>query len=159
MPATGSPPRVIVTYAHDTAQHKQRVLELGDRLRTDGVDAELDQYDPHPKSGWPKWMEQKFEAADFVLCVPSPLYLERFQQADGSKASGSRYEGVLVSTRLFREGCSYDKFAVVIFGEEHTAFIPPILQPCTYYDVSTDAGYDGLYRFLTGQPLIAKPIL
>ena len=38
------PPKVFISYSHDSPEHAQHVLELAERLRSDGVDAQLDQY-------------------------------------------------------------------------------------------------------------------
>lgn len=39
----GAPPKVFISYSHDTVEHQERVLDLADRLRADGIDAEVDQ--------------------------------------------------------------------------------------------------------------------
>jgi hypothetical protein len=36
--------RVFISYSHDSIEHARLVLELAERLRADGVDAQLDQY-------------------------------------------------------------------------------------------------------------------
>jgi WD40 repeat protein len=35
------PPRVFISYSHDSPEHAQHVLELAERLRKDGIDAQL----------------------------------------------------------------------------------------------------------------------
>jgi hypothetical protein len=62
-------PRVFISYSHDSLQHETKVLELADRLRNDGVDANLDQYEPLPADGWPMWMDKEIRSADFVLVI------------------------------------------------------------------------------------------
>ena len=52
-------PRVFISYSHDTVEHQERVLGLADRLRDDGIDAEIDQYNAAPPEGWPLWCEQQ----------------------------------------------------------------------------------------------------
>jgi hypothetical protein len=47
-----APPRVFISYSHDSDKHRDRVLELADRLRADGVDAMIDQYIQSPPEGW-----------------------------------------------------------------------------------------------------------
>ena len=43
--------------SHDSAEHRKRVLSLSERLRSEGVDAQIDQYIPGtPAEGWPRWM-------------------------------------------------------------------------------------------------------
>lgn len=34
-------PKVFISYSHDTVAYQERVLDLADRLRSDGIDAEL----------------------------------------------------------------------------------------------------------------------
>ena len=57
-------PRVVISYSHDSAAHEEAVLALADRLRQDGVDARIDQYESFPARGWPHWMRQQIEDAD-----------------------------------------------------------------------------------------------
>jgi hypothetical protein len=43
--------RTLISYSHDSAAHKQRVLDLADRLHGDGVDCHLDRYEDSPPEG------------------------------------------------------------------------------------------------------------
>jgi hypothetical protein len=61
-----SPPKVFISYSHDSPAHADRVLALADRLRADGIDRILDQYEPWPAQGSPRWMERQLAAADFA---------------------------------------------------------------------------------------------
>src|SRR5688572_13721710 len=36
--------RIFISYSHDAPEHEQRVLALSERLRKDGIDAQMDQY-------------------------------------------------------------------------------------------------------------------
>src|ERR1017187_7998028 len=47
-PLTSTPPRVFISYSHDTPAHESTVLALSDRLRSDGIDTILDQYETFP---------------------------------------------------------------------------------------------------------------
>jgi SEFIR domain len=58
---TAAPPKVFISYSHDTIEHQERVLGFADRLRAD------DQYNAAPPEGWPLWCEQQIAAADVVL--------------------------------------------------------------------------------------------
>jgi len=64
--STSTPVRVFTSYSHDSTEHEERVLALSNRLRIDGVDSIIDQYESPPE-GWPIWMERQFDEADFVL--------------------------------------------------------------------------------------------
>ena len=46
------PPKVLISYSHDSAEHEGRVLALANELRTQGgVDAWIDRYRPDPDEG------------------------------------------------------------------------------------------------------------
>ena len=47
------PPKVFISYSHDSAEHKQWVLEFATTLRNRGVDAILDQWDLKPGDDLP----------------------------------------------------------------------------------------------------------
>jgi selenocysteine lyase/cysteine desulfurase len=63
---SNAPPKVFISYSHDSPEHEDRVLGLANRLREDGIDAEIDQYEISPPQGWPSWYEQQIKSADFV---------------------------------------------------------------------------------------------
>jgi hypothetical protein len=48
MPESQNKPKVFISYSHDSDQHKDRVLALSDRLREDGIDCIIDQYETSP---------------------------------------------------------------------------------------------------------------
>jgi hypothetical protein len=73
------PPKVFISYSHDSPDYGERVLELSDRLRQDGIDCHIDQYEVAPPEGWPQWMINKVEWADFVLVVCTETYNLRFR--------------------------------------------------------------------------------
>ena len=77
--------RVFLSYSHDSAEHRQWVLELANRLRADGVDCWIDRFDPAPPEGWPRWMQQQLQAAQFVVSVCTETYRRRF---DGQEDPG-----------------------------------------------------------------------
>lgn len=52
------PPKVLISYSHDSPEHADCVRELSDRLRADGIDCILDQYEVSPPEGWPLWMDR-----------------------------------------------------------------------------------------------------
>jgi hypothetical protein len=101
--------RVFITYAHENLAHERRVLKFANELRAGGVDAEIDQYEPHPAEGWTKWMEHQFSTSDAILVVPSQMYLTRYRQ-DSGIGTGARFEAAILSNILarrcfFREDC------------------------------------------------------
>src|SRR3990172_4482659 len=153
-------PKVFISYSHDSPEHAERVLTLSDRLRQDGIDSHIDQYEVSPPEGWPRWMENKIEWADFVLVVCTETYQQRFKgKAPAGQGKGVKWEGAILTQELYDAGAQNTRFIPVVLSSEGTAHIPVVLRGQTYYDLSTDNGYEALYRHLTGQPRIAKPTL
>jgi hypothetical protein len=93
------PPRVFISYSHDTVEHQERVLGLADRLRADGIAAEIDQYNAAPSEGWPLWCERQIAAADVVLMVCTETYHRRVS-GDEERGKGL---GVVWEARIIRQ--------------------------------------------------------
>ena len=158
--AGSSPPRVFISYSHDSAKHADRVLALADRLREDGVDCMVDQYEPAPQEGWPRWMTKQIKRADFVLLVCTETYYRRVMgEEQPGKGRGADREGLLIDQALYDARGRNDKFIAVLFDSRDRAYIPDWLRLYTSYRVDTKKGYEQLYRRLTAQPdtLVAQP--
>ena len=78
------PPKVFISYSHDSTEHAERVLELSNRLRRDGVDCMIDQYRRRTEAGWTLWMEKQIENSDFVLMVCTETYFRRVRDDEES---------------------------------------------------------------------------
>jgi len=44
-------PSVFISYSHDSPAHRDSVVALSDRLRADGVECRIDQYEESPPEG------------------------------------------------------------------------------------------------------------
>jgi hypothetical protein len=157
---TRAPPEVFISYSHDTARHQERVLDLADRLRADGIDAEIDQYNDAPPEGWPRWCERQIEAADFVLLVCTETYHLRVKGDEKpGTGRGVVWEAVIIRQLLYDAGAVSTKFVPVLFSDASDEQIPTPIKGWTYYYVDTEDGYDSLYRRLSGQPRTSRPKL
>lgn len=157
---TNRPPRVFISYSHDSRVHEDRVLALADRLRDEGVDCCLDQYQQSPTQGWAQWMLDEIAAADFVLVVCTQTYTERFERrAPSGRGRGSKWEGAVITLQLYQDEALNHKFVPVVFGRGDVAHIPHMLSDAQHYRVNADDGYQQLYRRLTNQPYTPKPAL
>lgn len=144
---------VFISYSHDSPEHGARVLALADRLRAEGVDAVLDQYQTAPPEGWQLWMEKQIRDAKFVLLVCTETYRRRVMKEErAGRGLGVVWESSIIYQHLYNVGGVNEKFIPVVFGPSGTPHIPLPLQPTTYYDVSLEEGYENLYRRLTEQP-------
>ncbi len=152
--------RVFISYAHEpgNAAHGERVLALANRLRVDGLESRLDQYEFAPARGWKLWMEDEIEAAEFVLIVATETYERRRRgREEPGTGLGVRWEGSIISQALYEAALHNTKFIAVVFGAADAVHIPFYLRDFTWYDVAVEEGYDRLHRRLTNQPHVELP--
>ena len=157
---TGGAPRVFISYSHDTVEHQERVLRLADRLRADGIDAEIDQYNAAPPEGWPRWCERQIETAGVVLMVCTETYHRRVSgNEERGKGLGVVWEAQIIRQLLYDAGAISNKFVPILFSDGSPEQIPTPIKGWTRYVVDTEDGYEELYRRLTGQPRLLRPAL
>ncbi len=142
---------VFISYSHDSAAHEQRVLALADQLRDKGVDVRLDQYEPHPAEGRPRWLERQVRESRFVLLVCTEAYrrgYDRDGQPDGDH--DARWESLIAERMLFEAGAYNERLIPILLDGGAQDDIPPSLRSFSFHRLPQD--YDNLYRRLTGQP-------
>ena len=155
-----TPVKAFISYSHDSSQHMERVLKLSDRLRKDGVDCSIDQYEMSPRGGWPQWTLKQVEDAAFVLVVCTQVYARRFRgEGEAGVGRGAAWEGAIITRTLYGLGRENQKFIPVIFDARDVAHIPVELRGDMYYDLGSEEGYTQLYRRITNQPLVTRPPL
>ena len=148
---------VFVSYSHDSTAHEQRVHQLVDRLREEGVDCNLDLYEDAPPEGWPAWMDRHIRESDYVLVVCTEVYERRITGKEKRGIGlGAKWEGSLITQALYNSGGRNEKFIPIVFDSRDVEHIPEFLGRATRYDLSTDEGYERLYRRLTAQPAYPK---
>ncbi|MBI4717143.1 MAG: tetratricopeptide repeat protein [Planctomycetes bacterium] len=143
------PPKVFISYAHDTSAHSRRVLDLANRLRTDGFDCDLDQFHSSPPEGWQKWMERGIADADFVLVVVTKRWYDRCMgKVPPDTGLGVRWESTNIYQHLYDAGSENTRFIPVLFDAADKHWIPKPLGGATHYLL--DAQYADLIRRLDG---------
>ena len=90
------PPRIFISYSHDSAEHKSWVLEFATTLRNRGVAAVLDQWDLKPGDDLPHFMETELAACDYVIIVCTETYVTKANAGEG----GVGYEKMIVTSSL-----------------------------------------------------------
>jgi len=129
------------------------VLGLSERLREDGIETLLDQYvNGAPDQGWPRWMMDQVDRADYVLVVCTETYYRRFRghEAPG-KGRGVDWEGALITNELYAARSRSLKFLPVFLSTPDEAFVPEPLRATTYHALTSEDAYQALYRFLLGK--------
>ena len=151
-------PKVFISYSHDSPEHKQWVSELGAKLRRDGIDAILDQWDLGLGDDVTRFMERGIVDADRVLVICTDKYVTKANAAEG----GVGYERMIVNAELV-QNLGTDKFIPIIrqaSGKEKT---PTFLGTRVYADFTNDNQFDAecekLIRELHEMPIVQKPPL
>jgi tetratricopeptide (TPR) repeat protein len=154
------PPKVLISYSHDSPEHADRVRELSDRLRADGIDCILDQYEVSPPEGWANWMDRQIRDADFVLMICTETYHRRvIGEEKPGIGHGVRWEALVSYQHIYNAGTVNEKFIPVLLESGKFEHIPTPLQGVTHYLAYKEDGYEDLYRRLTNQPEHVKPAL
>lgn len=153
--------KVFVSYSHDSPEHGKVVLSLAHRLRSDGIDAVLDQYEQSPPFGWPYWMEEQIRTADFVLIVCTKLYRQHVEHFESISDSGKGvlWESNIIYNHIYIARLRNDKFIPVLISGASPECVPTPLKGFTYYSPENEEGYDSLYRRIVGNPLVKRPPL
>ena len=67
-------PTSFISYSWEDKEHKKWVKDLALKLRTDGVDVKLDQWEVVPGDQLPNFMEKSIREIDYVLIICTPKY-------------------------------------------------------------------------------------
>ena len=148
-------PRVFLSYSHDTLEHKKWVLELATRLRTNGIDAILDQWELGAGSDIPHYMEENLANADYIIMVCTRNYVEKANKGTG----GVGYEKMIITATLMK---SVNETKIIpIVRQIADKSVPTFLTSKMYIDFSKEdefeLAYDNLIRSIHKSPLFEKP--
>ena len=149
------PPKVFISYSHDSAAHKQWVLEFATTLRNRGVDAILDQWDLKPGDDLPEFMEQNLVSADFAIMVCTKRYVAKANAGEG----GVGYEKMIMTSSSLTK--ISDNKVIPIVRENGEPKVPTFLKTKLYIEFSNDEdiefSLDELLRVILNAPLYKKP--
>jgi hypothetical protein len=150
-------PVAFISYSHDSQDHKRWVLDLATRLRSNGVDVILDQWDLGPGGDLPHFMEQAVAKSARVLMICT----ERYTQKANLGSGGVGYEKMIVTAELLQR-IESNRF-IPIVRQSGARDLPRFLGSKLYIDLSSadlfETGFDQLLRELLGVPLFQKPPL
>ncbi len=143
-------PKVFISYSHDSPAHEAKVLALANRLRSNGIDAVLDQYESFPARGWIQWMKDQVRDAQFVLVVCTETYRRRWDgEEEIGVGHGVAYESQTFLQQLYEAGGVNDRIIPVLLEEGDRQHIP--LELRKYSNFLLEGGYETLRRFLSGE--------
>src|SRR5260370_12384263 len=102
-------------------------------------------------------MDRQIRAADFVLMICTSIYYRRWMgEEEQGKGHGVQWESTLIYQYIYNAGTANTRFIPVLLEGADASAIPIPWQGVKYYQPTTEAGYEELYRRLTGQPRTRK---
>lgn len=144
-------PKAFISYAWESDEIKLWVKELATKLRADGIDAKLDQWEVVPGDQMPHFMEKSVRDNNYVLIVCTPKYKSKSE----NRVGGVGYEGDIMTAEVLQSS-NHRKFIPILkVGTKDTA-IPSWLQGKYYVDLSNEAHYENNYSDLTTTLLNAR---
>jgi hypothetical protein len=156
------PKKAFVSYAHESAEHKNQVLALATLLRNNGVEAVLDVWSAASRIDWYAWAIKEMTEADYVVVVASKKYLQVADGAPSREHRGVQSEAALLRDLVWEDRASWlPKILPVLLPGHLLNEIPRFLQPSTAsrYEVSafTPQGIEDLLRVILSQPSHIPP--
>lgn len=150
-------PTAFISYSWDNETHKVWVRDLATRLRADGVDVKLDQWETAPGDQLPAFMEQAIRDNDYVLVVCTPRYKARSDNREG----GVGYEGDIMTAEAFTGG-NRRKFIPIVRRGTWAEAAPSWLLGTYYIDLRGEPypqhGYDDILTTVHGTRPQAPPL-
>lgn len=148
-------PKVFISYSHDTIEHKKWVLDLATRMRYNGIDAIIDQWELKPGHDLPHFMETHLSSSDKIIMVCSEKYVEKANSGTG----GVGYEKMIITSNLLQ---NIDERKIIpLIKQISSKDVPIFLKTKLYIDFSKnddfEFSFDELIRTIHDSPLYKKP--
>ncbi len=152
--AVNASPKVFISYSWSSEEYKKRVLHLATRLRHDGVDVLLDQWELKPGHDIYAFMEQSIREADKVLILCEKKYAAK---AD-SRVGGVGAETQIITPEVYGK-YRQEKFIPVIM--ELPVAVPSYLRGryVVYLTKDEEKEYQDLCLAIIGMTRERKPPL
>ncbi len=146
-------PVVFISYSHDSEDHKNWVLQLATRLRSNGVNVLLDRWNLTLGKDLPSFMERGLSNSNRVLCICSDEYNSK---ADGLKG-GVGYEKQIMTADMLTD-LNRNWVIPVIRSVTSETKTPTFLKGRVYVSFEDDSKYESSYEELL-RDLLDEPIL
>lgn len=155
-------PKIFISYSWTTPKHEDWVINLAERLVSDGVDVIIDKW--NLKEGHDKFnfMETMVKSSDIqkVLIILDKKYSEKAEQRTG----GVGTETQIISPKIYGD-VSQEKFIPIVaeMDDRGRAYVPTFLESRIYIDLSDqnsfEENYEKLLRNIFQRPSYRKPKL
>jgi len=149
-------PEVFVSYSHDSEEHKDWVLQLATRLRSNGVNVILDRWNLKLGSNLAHFMERGLSNSNRVICICSESYVKKANGGIG----GAGYEKQIITSELIKDQ-NTDWVIPLIKNNSTSKRTPIFLAGRLYIDFEEkklyEKNYETLLRDLLDEPVLPIP--
>lgn len=153
-------PSVFISYSWGNPRHQNWVRNFAARLRSDGVEAALDQWELVPGDQLTHFMEKAIADNQFVLIICTPTYKRKSEAREG----GVGYEDDIMTAEVMTTN-NHRKFIPILRTGSPKESVPSWLSGKIYIDLSgspyPESSYDELLDTILGRrakaPEVKKP--
>ncbi len=155
-------PKVFISYSWTNPGHEDWVINLAERLVSDGVDVIIDKWNLREGQDKYNFMESMVKSEDInrVLIILDKKYSEKAEQ----RAGGVGTETQIISPKIYSD-VSQEKFIPIVSEKDENgiAIVPTYLEGRIYIDLSEqdqfEENYEALLRNIFKRPAYSKPKL
>jgi hypothetical protein len=126
-----------ISYSWESDEHRNWVRRLATDLRSNGVDAWLDQWEVRLGDDVTEFMERSVSTADYVLLICT----ETFAKKANSRSGGVGYEQAIVTADLLNSQPPRGRFVCILRNGAPSLAIPRYMQSRLSVDFRNDGEY------------------
>lgn len=150
-------PLVLISYAweEEDAEYMNWVERFAGDLRNNGINAQIDKYQPHG-TDLIKFMLNSIRTAQKVLCILTPKYKEKAESGKG----GAAYEGTIISHEIYNDQDTI-KFIPILRKGNFGISTPDFIDGRKGFECTTSEKYQkeltNIVKAIKGEPIIEIP--
>lgn len=155
-------PKVFISYSWSTPEHQDWVINLAEKLSSDGVEVVIDKWDLKEGQDKFNFMETMVKSGDIlrVLMILDKRYSEKAEERKG----GVGTEAQIISPKIYAD-VSQEKFVPIVSerDENGNPYLPTFINGSIYIDLSEqenfEENYEKLLRNIYERPEYSRPKL
>lgn len=146
-------PTVFISYSHDDESHKDWVLQLATRLRSNGLNILLDRWNLKLGQDLASFMEQGLSASNRIVSICSENYVKKANNGNG----GVGYEKQIMTAEMMSD-LNTNWVVPVIKNNSTAKKTPTFLGGRIYVSFENESLYESSYEELLRE-LLDEPVL
>jgi hypothetical protein len=151
--------KVFISYSWDDTAHSEWVLQLSEKLLSDGIDVILDRYELKIGENLNHFMEKAIISSNVVLIILTENYKIKAENRKG----GVGYEYSMINEQMYERQSEIKKFIPILRKGTKESSLPIFLKSYLYLNMVNDTEfeekYEELIREIYDERKIQKPKL